>query len=203
MKSNVDVSSRHDLLCQVNIVWNRSFPRISSTPKYQHCNGFVVLNIFNSGFFPNEEHFFRCGSRRGNCKLWGQFPCTLQLPVQSLFFLFLNHQPPLDSQFPAIAPYKYLKEFCHFFLQDNTRDSIQSSSSAEDDIYERLSLKSVSPSGAVTPCDGETNTKNEESFMFPSPPKTPLESTGTGIYVGGRPGSFRASGGKGKLSTGW
>lgn len=119
------------------------------------------------------------------------------------FFFFLNHQPPLDSQFPAIAPYKYLKEFCHFFFQDNTRDSIQSSSSAEDDIYERLSLKSVSPSGAVTPCDGETNTKNEESFMFPSPPKTPLESTGTGIYVGGRPGSFRASGGKGKLSTGW
>lgn len=51
--------------------------------------------------------------------------------------------------------------------------------------------------------DGGTDTKNEDSFIFPSPPKTPQESTSTGIYIGTRPGSFRASAGKGKLSTGW
>lgn len=85
----------------------------------------------------------------------------------------------------------------------DVRDSIQSTSSAEDDIYERLSLKSLSsPSGVASPVDGETDIKNEVSF-FPSPPKTPQESTGTGIYVTARPGSFRASAGKGKLSTGW
>jgi len=62
-------------------------------------------------------------------------------------------------------------------------------------------LKSTSP--PVTPHGGETDIRNEDSFAFPSPPKTPLEHTGTGIYVGARPGSFRASGGKGKLPTGW
>ena len=96
----------------------------------------------------------------------------------------------------------YCFHCCIFPLQD-VRDSIQSTSSAEDDIYERLSLKSLSsPSGVASPVDGETDTKNEVSF-FPSPPKTPQESTGTGIYVTARPGSFRASAGKGKLSTGW
>ena len=54
-----------------------------------------------------------------------------------------------------------------------------------------------------TPQEGEAETRHEEAFVYPSPPKTPLEHSGTGIYVGGRPGSFRASGGKGKLSTGW
>ena len=90
-------------------------------------------------------------------------------------------------------------------FQNNIRDSIQSTSSAEDDIYEHLSLKGVSPSPCetISPHDGETDIKNEDSFVFPSPPKTPLEHSGTGIYVGARPGSFRASAAKGKLPTGW
>ncbi|KAK2557334.1 Actin filament-associated protein 1 [Acropora cervicornis] len=87
--------------------------------------------------------------------------------------------------------------------RDNIRDSIQSSSSVEDDIYERLSIKSLSPSVVASLPYGDTDIKNEDSFIFPSPPKTPQEGTGTGIYIGTRSGSFRASAGKGKLSTGW
>ena len=73
----------------------------------------------------------------------------------------------------------------------------------EDDIYERLSIKSLSPSVVASLPYGDTDIKNEDSFIFPSPPKTPQEGTGTGIYIGTQSGSFRASAGKGKLSTGW
>ena len=86
-------------------------------------------------------------------------------------------------------------------LQDGIRDSIQSTSSAEDDIYEHLSLKSLSPTEPVRGQDGDTSSKSEESFVFPSPPKTPQEHSS--IYVPARSGSLRGSGGKGKLSTGW
>ena len=87
-------------------------------------------------------------------------------------------------------------------LQDGIRDSIQSTSSTEDDIYEHLSLKSVSPSDPASTQDGDGSTKTEDSFLFPSPPKTPQEHS-SGIYVPTRSGSLRSSGGKGKLSTGW
>ncbi|XP_078372676.1 uncharacterized protein LOC144656322 isoform X2 [Oculina patagonica] len=86
--------------------------------------------------------------------------------------------------------------------RDGGRDSIVSSSSAEDDIYEHLSLKSVSPSDPVSTQDGSGSTKTEDSFVFPSPPKTPQEHS-TSIYLPARSGSVRSSGGKGKLSTGW
>lgn len=88
-----------------------------------------------------------------------------------------------------------------YVFQENLRDSIQSTSSAEDDIYEHL--KSISPNQPITPFEAIPDSKNDDTFVYPSPPKTPQEHTGTGIYVGARPGSFRASAGKGKISTGW
>lgn len=86
-------------------------------------------------------------------------------------------------------------------LQDGIRDSIQSTSSTEDDLYEHLSLKSISPSEPVTTREGDGSTKTEDTFVYPSPPKTPQEHSS--IYIPTRSGSLRASGGKGRLSTGW
>ena len=87
-------------------------------------------------------------------------------------------------------------------FQGGIRDSIQSKSSTEDDLYEHLSLKGISPSDPVSTQDGDGGTKTEESFVFPSPPKTPQEHSSS-IYIPTRSGSLRASGGKGRLSTGW
>ena len=82
------------------------------------------------------------------------------------------------------------------------RDSIQSTSSTEDDLYEHLSLKSISPSEPGSTQDTDGSTKTEDSFVFPSPPKTPQEHLSS-IYIPTRSGSLRASGGKGRLATGW
>ncbi|PFX26118.1 uncharacterized protein LOC111329382 isoform X1 [Stylophora pistillata] len=84
----------------------------------------------------------------------------------------------------------------------DVRDSVVSTSSNEDDIYEHLSLKRLSPVEPSKGQEGETKSKVEDSFVFPSPPKTPQEHTSS-IYVPARTGSLRGSGGKGKLSTVW
>ena len=86
--------------------------------------------------------------------------------------------------------------FLVFSLQSQ-RSSVRSSSSCEDDIYERLN--STTP--LQSPFDKEAGQKLAEPFVFGSPPVGGENNAS----VDSRATSGRGSGGKGKLiyGSGW